>query len=290
MTQDNYTPDAIPVPEQGTASYKGIHQLYKDIPESHQHIFPVTYTQSVYDGKTGANLEHILHQFNCIFLQYQGTGQATRNLLPKDMRRKGIIISYRDMDNNVITERNIDESESTSDNWGLDKYWEYFEGFNLDDIKEYLESEEFKEYIETVIEESIGEGQGWQPPTSGDGSKFLDDSGVFDTIKIRDVQGLTDTGTGNNWLTDNGVYTNPFPSVSEEQVLTIMPNQIVSSKPVQVMSIVTDESTEYTAATLNEEFSSRPVGFVVNQYTLGKVFQKVSDTGVWISYNVNTVV
>lgn len=151
----NYNPDAIPVPEQGTASYKGIHQLYKNIPNvnNHEHIFPVTYTQSVYDGKTGANLEHILHQFNHIFLQFQGTAQATRNLLPKDMRRKGIMISYRDMDDTMITERNIDESESTSNNWGLDKYWERFEGYNLGDLNDMLEQiiNEFKQTIQDMI-------------------------------------------------------------------------------------------------------------------------------------------
>lgn len=135
MTAEQYKTDALPVPEQGTASYRNIHQLFKKLPHGEEihNIFPVTYTQSVYDGKTGANLEHILHQFNHIFLQFQGTPQATRNSLPKDMRRKGIMISYRDMDNNVVTETNIDESESTSDNWGLDKYWIAY-GISLDQI------------------------------------------------------------------------------------------------------------------------------------------------------------
>lgn len=130
----NYNPDAIPVPEQGTASYKGIHQLYKNIPNvsNHEHIFPVTYTQSVYDGKTGASLEHILHQFNHIFLQFQGTAQATRNLLPKDMRRKGIMISYRDMSDTVITEKNVNEVGSTQDEfWGLDSNWARIDELSL---------------------------------------------------------------------------------------------------------------------------------------------------------------
>lgn len=155
----NYNPDAIPVPEQGTASYKGIHQLYRNIPNvsNHEHIFPVTYTQSVYDGKTGASLEHILHQFNHIFLQFQGTAQATRNLLPKDMRRKGIMISYRDMDDNMITERNIDETESNTNNWGLDKYWERFEGFNVGDLQDQIDKvlEEIREYLLNNAQEII---------------------------------------------------------------------------------------------------------------------------------------
>ena len=150
MTSKQYRPDAIPVPEQGTATYQNIHQLFKKPLNMDRHnVFPVTYTQSVYDGKTGANLEHILHQFNHIFLQYQGSAQATRNLLPKDMRRKGIMISYRDMDDITITERNIDESESTNDNWGLDKYWERFEGFNFGDLQDQIDQvlEEVKQYL-----------------------------------------------------------------------------------------------------------------------------------------------
>ena len=167
MTAEQYKTDALPVPEQGTASYRNIHQLFKKLPHGEEihNIFPVTYTQSVYDGKTGANLEHILHQFNHIFLQFQGTPQATRNLLPKDMRRKGIMISYRDMDNNVVTETNIDESESTNDNWGLDKYWAVY-GISLDQvikiiedyIDEYLNGtglDIIKEYLESLITEAV---------------------------------------------------------------------------------------------------------------------------------------
>ena len=169
MTAEQYKTDALPVPEQGTASYRNIHQLFKKLPHGEEihNIFPVTYTQSVYDGKTGANLEHILHQFNHIFLQFQGTPQATRNLLPKDMRRKGIMISYRDMDNNVVTETNIDESESTSDNWGLDKYWAAY-GISLDQIIKIIEDyidqffddtllEQVKEYIDQYFNDTAFE-------------------------------------------------------------------------------------------------------------------------------------
>ena len=134
MTSKQYRPDAIPVPEQGTASYRNVHQLFKKLPHGEEihNIFPVTYTQSVYDGKTGANLEHILHQFNYIFLQFQGTPQATRNLLPKDMRRKGIMISYRDMSDTVITEKNVNEVGSTQDEfWGLDSNWARIDELSL---------------------------------------------------------------------------------------------------------------------------------------------------------------
>lgn len=185
MTAEQYKTDALPVPEQGTASYRNIHQLFKKLPHGEEihNIFPVTYTQSVYDGKTGANLEHILHQFNHIFLQFQGTPQATRNLLPKDMRRKGIIISYRDMDNNVVTETNIDESESTSDNWGLDKYWAAY-GISLDQIIKIIE-----DYIEGFYYHNsekhinlIWDSKSWRNPDFTNPNKVAIHNYVYDDI------------------------------------------------------------------------------------------------------------
>ena len=67
-------------------------------------FYPRTVIQAVHDGRTGASLEAILAQYNNIYVQYQGTAGRTRNIVPKEMRRKGIIISYVDMQGNAITE------------------------------------------------------------------------------------------------------------------------------------------------------------------------------------------
>lgn len=107
----------------GLDKYKKVVQLHdKDKFGEEYPIFPVTYTHAVYD-KNGASLESMLAQFNNVFLQYQGTAKDTRLLLPKDMRRKGIQITYRNMDDEVVTEKCVNDSQSDNDHWGLDANW-----------------------------------------------------------------------------------------------------------------------------------------------------------------------
>lgn len=108
----------------GLDKYKQVVQLHdKDENSKEYPIFPVTYTHAVYDGKTGANLESMLAQFNNVFLQYQGTAKDTRLLLPKEMRRKSVQITYRNMDDEVVTEKCVNDSQSDNDHWGLDANW-----------------------------------------------------------------------------------------------------------------------------------------------------------------------
>lgn len=107
----------------GLDKFKKVVQLHdKDKFGEEYPIFPVTYTHAVYD-KNGASLESMLAQFNNVFLQYQGTAKDTRLLLPKDMRRKGIQITYRNMDDEVVTEKCVNDSQSDNDHWGLDANW-----------------------------------------------------------------------------------------------------------------------------------------------------------------------
>lgn len=107
----------------GLDKFKKVVQLHdKDKFGEEYPIFPVTYTHAVYD-KNGASLESMLAQFNNVFLQYQGTAKDTRLLLPKEMRRKGIQITYRNMDDEVVTEKCVNDSQSDNDHWGLDANW-----------------------------------------------------------------------------------------------------------------------------------------------------------------------
>ena len=86
-------------------------------------IYPVTYTSAVYDDRTGANLTALLHQFNNVHLPYAGTSFATRNQLPEEQRRKGIIVSYVDLDGNTITEQCVADKSILDEYWGLDENW-----------------------------------------------------------------------------------------------------------------------------------------------------------------------
>ena len=86
-------------------------------------FYPRTVIQAVHDGRTGAPLEAILAQYNNIYVQFQGTAVRTRNIVPKEMRRKGIIISYVDMQGNAITEKCVNDAQRDNFHWGLDVNW-----------------------------------------------------------------------------------------------------------------------------------------------------------------------
>lgn len=86
-------------------------------------IYPSTVIQAVFDAKTGASLEAILAQFNSIYVQYQGSPEATRNIIPVVMRRPGLTITYMNMESETITERANLAVQKDNDHWGLDVNW-----------------------------------------------------------------------------------------------------------------------------------------------------------------------
>lgn len=88
-------------------------------------IYPLTYIQAVYDARTKERLDSILWKCNNVYLPWMGSAVDTRIQLPFWMRRKGIYITYKDLDGNVITERCInddcvaDHIFRKDDNWIL---------------------------------------------------------------------------------------------------------------------------------------------------------------------------
>lgn len=104
--------------------YTDVQQLMKkEDGKNRKPIYPPTVIQAVFDGKTGASLEAILAQFNSIYVQYQGTPKETRLIIPMEMRRAGLTITYMDMDSNTITERANSAVQKDNDHWALDVNW-----------------------------------------------------------------------------------------------------------------------------------------------------------------------
>lgn len=104
--------------------YADVQQLMKkEDGQNRKPIYPPTVIQAVFDGKTGASLEAILAQFNSVYVQYQGTPKDTRLIIPMEMRRAGLTITYMDMDSNTITERANSAVQKNNDHWGLDVNW-----------------------------------------------------------------------------------------------------------------------------------------------------------------------
>ena len=61
-----------------------------------QDIFPRTIVQAVYDVCTGKYLDKILKEFNHILVPFKGDFKYTALSIPKNTRRKGLVITYTD--------------------------------------------------------------------------------------------------------------------------------------------------------------------------------------------------
>ena len=111
--------------------YSNIEQIKKQEAQNKKPIYPSTVIQAVFDAKTGASLEAILAQFNSVYLQYQGSPQATRLIIPKEMRRAGLTITYMNMESETITERANSAAQKDNDHWGLDVNWSRVDELSL---------------------------------------------------------------------------------------------------------------------------------------------------------------
>lgn len=147
-----------------------IHQLNKlNIKGTkREDIFPISVIQAIFD-KTGIRLDTIISSFNYIFLPYKGTIEDTRLQVVGLMRRKSLVVCYRDLNNKTIIEM------YNSDERG-DEAWK--------DSSNWID---FGDYIAEVVKEIMGN---------------LDDyPDIYDMIKEAISGALVDTV--NQWLTEN---------------------------------------------------------------------------------------
>lgn len=146
-----------------------LQQLYKIITDEEngglttKDVFPVTLVQSVFDALTGTRLDQILALNNCIWLPFKGTREATRLQVGPDMRRKGLIVAFRDYDGMTYTQRYLNGDSVSDEHWRYDDNWEdVFVGFgNLEFV------EQLKQYLTEYIDEKL---KGLLPP---DGYEFV---------------------------------------------------------------------------------------------------------------------
>lgn len=102
-------------------------QLIKEnkIAGGYTKIYPLAYIQGIYDSRTGEELIKVLKSINHIYLPYNGTSKETRESLPSDYRRKGIVITYK-VDDELITEVYIGNDKDVNDDtlFTADINWE----------------------------------------------------------------------------------------------------------------------------------------------------------------------
>lgn len=136
-------------------------------------VYPISVIQAIFDGLTGTRLDHILSFCNCIYVPFQGTREATRLMIGSKMRRKGLIIVFRDLDNMTYTQRYIYGESVADEHWGYDDNWkDCFVSF--DDLESV---EQLKQYLTEYIDE-----------------KFKDLIDNIKTLKFQIVESLPKTG------------------------------------------------------------------------------------------------
>lgn len=113
-----------------------IHQLNKmnEKGTKRQDFFPISIIQAIFD-KTGIRLDNILSSFNYIFLPYKGNKETTRLQVVGLSRRKSLVISYRDLEDNVIIEM-YNSNERGDNEWKKDANWIDFNQYIIDKIRE----------------------------------------------------------------------------------------------------------------------------------------------------------
>lgn len=153
-----------------------LQQLYKVITGvdgnlENKDVFPVSIVQAIFDGPTGVRLDNILALCNNIYIPYAGTAEATRLKVAINMRRKGLIITYRDYNNRTWTQRYKHNDTVNDDAWANDDNWEAW-NFDtllkdvtdiivsiLSNINDYPEfQQQLIENITPIVQELIGGG------------------------------------------------------------------------------------------------------------------------------------
>lgn len=101
-----------------------IHQLTKYCEEAGEDkkIYPISVIQAIFDARTGIRLDKVLSMCNAIYLEYEGDFEHTVSKVQGVQRRKGLIVTYRDITNTVSTIRYkstdlSDKAWNNSDNW-----------------------------------------------------------------------------------------------------------------------------------------------------------------------------
>lgn len=117
-----------------------VHQLNKlnEKGTKREDFFPISVVQAIFD-KTGIRLDAIISSFNYLFLPWKGTKEATRLQVVGLMRRKSLVICYRDLDDKVYIEY-YNSNDRGDEEWQKDKNWVDFCDMIVDIIKDILEN------------------------------------------------------------------------------------------------------------------------------------------------------
>lgn len=134
-----------------------IHQLNKinEKGTKRDDFFPLSVIQAIFD-KTGIRLDTIISSFNYIFLPYKGTKEDTRLQVVGLMRRKSLVICYRDLDDNIIIEM-YNGTDRNDNVWKDDDNWIDFSNYIKKAVEEILTNLNDYPDIVTAIQQACVE-------------------------------------------------------------------------------------------------------------------------------------
>lgn len=142
-----------------------IHQLNKmnEKGTKRQDFFPISVVQAIFD-KTGIRLDAIISSFNYLFLPWKGTKESTRLQVVGLMRRKSLVICYRDLDDNTIIEM-YNSNERGDDEWKKNDNWKDWIAWLKEVVEEIFKNmdnypnfeQTVKDIVNTWINENLGD-------------------------------------------------------------------------------------------------------------------------------------
>lgn len=172
-----------------------VHQLNKinEQGTERQNIFPISLVQAIYD-KTGIRLDAIISSFNYLFLPWKGTKESTRLQVSGLMRRKSLVICYRDLDDNIIIEMYISNDRGDIE-WQKDSNWKDFANWIKEVVENIFDNISNFPDIVNVIKEAV---DNWLTITIGDKIEQI----VNEYMESVDLNAIVSDSVS-KWLTEN---------------------------------------------------------------------------------------
>lgn len=229
-----------------------------------KNVYPVSIIQAIFDGLTGTRLDHILSFGNCIYLLFQGTREATRLMVNSQMRRKGLIIVFKDVDNTIYTQRYINDNFDDA-SWQDDNNWNNcFVSYDEEETIKYL-----KNYIDTYIQENINTSNAYILPSEiTSGSAITQEQ--YNEIKNAILKGAlilshyAENGDGQYLVPNSCVCDDTRIYIQFQQLPNIIELEILQSNLIPTFNVIQQEE--------NDIHEFRFTNFNINADTLSVTY------------------
>lgn len=229
-----------------------------------KNVYPISIIQAIFDGLTGTRLDHILSFGNCIYLLFQGTREATRLMVNSQMRRKGLIIVFKDVDNIIYTQRYINDNFDDA-SWQNDNNWNNcFVSYDEEETIKYL-----KNYIDTYIQENINTSNAYILPSEiNSGSAITQEQ--YNEIKNAILKGAlillhsAENGNGQYFVPNSCECDDTRIYIQFQQLPNIIELEILQSNLIPTLNVIQQEE--------NDIYEFRFTNFDINADTLSVTY------------------